>query len=225
MSSSHIVEPSSSPTTTSESQVIDPERLAYEAAQGQAHTKSQPTSLQISPRELALGLVAMFVWFGLFSGGILVSTQPYREALQNSELSVTMFRVWFFVFLFWTVTNIGILSCVASFLGALGRRTRFTLRMDVPKADVNSDQKDPHGVATYYTSAIMRGFGIYMLMLAGILVLATEALIAPTQSEYMRLAPTASIISFYAGFDPSIFASLLSRVESFLQPPAAPETN
>ena len=123
------------------------------------------------------------------------------------------------VLAFWTITNVGILSCVAAFLGALGRRTRFTSRTDELQAAIDDTHPDNHGLATYYVSAIMRGFGVYALVLAGLLVLATNSLTSPDQESYMRLAPIVSIISFYAGYDPSIFAGLLDRVKAVLHAP------
>lgn len=196
---------------------LDPERVAFEAAQRQAEEAAeQQAATPISARELVLGLVALLVWFGLFSGGILVGTGPYREALQAPTEIAPTIGSWLVVCAFWTVTNIGVLACVAAFLGAVGRRTRFTSRTDLEQSAPGS-RPDLNGVATYYLSAVMRGFGIYTLVLAGLLILATESLASPTQAAYMRLAPTVSIISFYVGYDPSMFAQMLDRVKGFLQ--------
>ena len=44
----------------------------------------------------------------------------------------------------------------------------------------------------------------------------TDALISPDQATYIRIAPMMSIISFYVGYDPTLFAALLDRVRKFL---------
>ena len=204
---------------------LDPERMAFEAAQREDAAREQredvvrpaQAALPVSTSELVLGLLGLVTWFGLFSGGILISTEPYRAVLQTpTQVSQTVVSL-IVVSLFWTITNVGVLSCVAAFLGALGRRTHFTLGTDLVPAVHPVPQPDLQGLGTYYVSAIMRGFGIYTLVLAGLLVLATESLASPTQAAYMRLAPTISIISFYGGYDPTMFAGLLDRVKTLLQ--------
>ena len=198
---------------------VDPERIAFEAAQREGATARHERPIQLSAKELVFGLTLLILWFGLFSGGILVSSKPYRDQLefpQSLGLSAIITN-WLIVTTTWSITNLGLLACIAASLGALGLRTRFTSRTDPMQAALEVAQPEDRGVATYYVSAIMRGFGIYGLVLAGLLVLATESLANPTQEAYMRLAPTVSIISFYAGYDPSIFAGLLDRVKSFLQ--------
>ena len=195
---------------------VDPDRIGFEAAQSE-HAQSSQRQIQLSGRELSLGIVALALWFVLFSGGILIATQPYRLELENPSGVTTMIVSWLVVCAFWTITNIGILSCIAALIGALGRRTRFTSRTDPFQSAIDARDPGNQGVATFYVSAIMRGFGVYALVLAGLLVLATDSLTSPAQDTYMRLAPTVSIISFYAGYDPSIFAGLLDRVKSFMQ--------
>jgi hypothetical protein len=86
------------------------------------------------------------------------------------------------VSLFWIITNVGVLSCVAAFLGALGRRNHFTLGTVLVPDTHPVLQPDLQGLGTYYVSAIMRGFGIYTRVLAGLLVLAMELLASLTQA-------------------------------------------
>lgn len=196
---------------------VDPERLAYEEAMQQDARPRQGPPGSLSAVDVSIGAIGLVVWFGLFSGGILIGTEPHRRVLASPADAVSLFNSWFMVCAFWTVTNLGVLSCIAALLGALGRRARFTSPTDLPDPGTAVDRAPQDGIATFYLSAIMRGFGIYALVLAGLLVLATESLVSPTQEAYMRLAPTISLVSFYAGFDPSMFAGLLNRVNSFLQ--------
>ena len=201
---------------------LDPERVAFESAQLEPSgpvfgSPRAPIHIELSTAELIIGLAALAVWFGLFSGGILVATEPYRRAIENPTVSGELVVNWVVVLAFWTITNIGVLSCIAAFLGALGNRTKFTSDTDTVRSPASAGPASTRGLATYYMSAVMRGFGVYSLVLAGLLVFATDSLISPDQAAYMRLAPTVSIISFYAGYDPSIFAGLLDRVKNFLQ--------
>lgn len=174
------------------------------------------TGITVRPIELLFGVAALVVWFVLFAGGVLIGTTPYREAIASASNPIVWLQSFAIVLLFWTITNVGILSCIAAFLGALGRRTRFTmaaLTADPPAVPTMGATT----VAIFYVSAIMRGFGIYALSFAGLLVLATQSFQNPDQGAYLRLAATLSVISFYAGYDPETFAGLLDRVKQFFQ--------
>ncbi|MEY3457068.1 MAG: hypothetical protein RL215_225 [Planctomycetota bacterium] len=66
-------------------------------------------------------------------------------------------------------------------------------------------------------SAIMRGFGVFTLSIGGLLILATDTLVTPDQKTYLRFAPMLSIISFYVGFNPYVFGSMLDGVNRFIR--------
>ncbi len=164
-----------------------------------------------------MGIAALATWFGLFAGGLLVGTETYRNQIMSPDGVASAFTTWLIVLSFWTITNIGLLACVSSYLGAFGRRARFiaappdgTVREDL---DINLSFT---ALWTYYASAVMRGFGVYTLSLAGLLVLATQSLLTPSQEDYLRFAPLLSIISFYGGYDSTVFAGLLGRVKSLV---------
>jgi hypothetical protein len=99
-------------------------------------------------------------------------------------------------------------------IGALGRRTRFASRPSAANPGLG-DVTD--NVIVHYASALIRGFGVYALVLAGLLVVATDMMIKPDQGGYVRLAGLISVISFYAGYDPEMFAGFLERVKRFLE--------
>lgn len=188
-----------------------------EVSSGSESDAAQSRSVQLSMAELSAGVFSIILWFFLFSGGLLVSTQPHRDVIQNSNGNEVPFRSWFIVIAFWTVTNVGLLSCVSAYLGALGKRARFTHQTDQMHSPIDATRDHHDLLWTYYLSAVLRGFGVYTLLLGGLLVLATSSLVTSTQGDYMRLAPTLSIISFYAGYDPSVFSGLLEKVNSFLK--------
>jgi hypothetical protein len=200
-------------TATQQEPAVDEERIAFER-------NFDRSSIAVSWRELLTGFFALAAWFLLFAGGILIGTASYIKSLEGN-LAVTQW-MWAvtMVVLFWTITNVGILSCLAAILGAFGRRTRFTSRLAVNYPDdaaISPTNADARTVVILYASAIIRGFGVYALMLAGLLVMATETLLNPSQGHYVRLAATISVISFYAGYDPEMFAGILERIKRLVE--------
>lgn len=195
---------------------LEPDRVEFEAAQGEQPQREE-RPVQLVKRELISGLTVLAFWFCLFLGGILIGTEPHRERLQNPTGGAGMIWSWIVICAFWTITNLGLLSCVSAFLGALGKRTRFTSHNDPLNSTIVTADPNLRGLDTYYMSAVMRGFGVYILSLGGLLIMATESLLDPSQAGYVRLAPAMSIVSFYAGYDPSIFEGLLHRVNLFMQ--------
>jgi len=192
----------------------EPDRLAFEAA------FEAPQLLVAGWGELCLGFTTLAVWFLLFAGGILVGTKPYISTLSAATAVSEVVGAALVILLFWTITNVGILSILAATLGAFGRRTRFTRRVALHGMDIPGDVKekqDRRAVTIHCASAVMRGFGVYALVLSGLLVLATEALVAPTQGQYVRMASMISVVSFYAGYDPEMFAGFLDRIKRFIQ--------
>lgn len=170
-------------------------------------------------RELTVGFLALAMWFLLFAGGVLVGTESYITAMTQGAGFVEGLRLTAMIILFWTITNVGILSILAAILGAFGRRTRFTSRVALESAETNPallTEENAREVCIHYASATMRGFGVYALVLSGLIVLATDALVSPTQGQYVRLAAMISVISFYAGYDPAMFSGFLDRIRKFL---------
>ncbi|MDX1970382.1 MAG: hypothetical protein SFV23_24645 [Planctomycetaceae bacterium] len=177
--------------------------------------EAAPTSVSLP--ELVMATLALGTWFGLFAGGLLVGTETYRSRIMSPEGVASAFTSWLIVLSFWTITNIGLLACVSSYLGAFGRRARFiAAAVDGAISQDLAMKASITALWTYYASAVMRGFGVYTLSLAGLLVLATQSLLQPSQEDYLRLAPLLSIISFYGGYDSTVFAGMLGRVKAFV---------
>jgi hypothetical protein len=191
---------------------------AAQAVRRIIHTRTRPpelsTAAPVSYVELVFGAAALLGWFVLFGGAILIGTEPYRKVIANLDTTQHLFRSSLIVLAFWTITNVGLLCCLSSCLGALGRRTRFAVRIGAP---AHRTDMVPRPVLLHYVSAVIRGFSIYGIVMAGLLVLATESFITPTQGEYVRLAATMSVMSFYAGYDPGALASLLHRVRKLFE--------
>jgi hypothetical protein len=164
----------------------------------------------------------LLAWFALFGGAILIGTEPYRRAITAPASVHELIRSSLVVLAFWTITNIGLLACISSFLGALGRRTRFAVRLGTPPDTCDAV---PRPVSLFYASAIIRGFSVYALVMAGLIVLVTESFLNPSQDQYIRLAATTSVTSFYVGYDPAILGNLLQRVRQTVEGRKAKESD
>ncbi|MCZ6837382.1 MAG: hypothetical protein O7G85_16525 [Planctomycetota bacterium] len=178
--------------------------------------ETDPHAYMVSWWELVFGSCALILWFSLFAGGILINIGSSRTALTSSETFWQGVSHLPLILSCWTVTNVGVLAVLAAILGAVGRRTRFTSNNTISRFS-NSPLLKSRAAIIFYASAVIRGFGVYSLLLGGLLILATATLVAPSQEEYLRLALTISIISFYAGYNPEVFASLLKRAEGFFR--------
>ncbi|MCA9007179.1 MAG: hypothetical protein KDA70_18035 [Planctomycetaceae bacterium] len=176
-------------------------------------------------QEFILAAGAICVWFILFTGGTLIGTAKYISALIGESSNIGLFESSLYVLFFWTITNIGLISLVSSILGAFSQRVRFvnklyenasvTVPQHLPTIEINNGERK-EAFSVHYSSAAMRGFGVYVLVLSGLLVLATDVLINPSQSQYVRLAGMVSVISFYAGYEPEMLGGLLMRVKGLL---------
>jgi hypothetical protein len=193
---------------------VDEERAAFER-------EYEGSQVLVGWRELVVSTSALLTWFALFAGGTLIATRPFIDAMAGATGLLESTGLSVIILLFWTITNVGILSMLAAILGAFGQRTRFTSRIPPYNTILVSPQistdANPRELFTHYASAIMRGFGVYTLVLSGLLVLATDAIVAPTQGQYVRMAGMVSVISFYAGYDPEMLAGLLKRIERFIK--------
>ncbi|MBI2481475.1 MAG: hypothetical protein HYV60_23395, partial [Planctomycetia bacterium] len=62
---------------------------------------------QLQWPDLVVSVLALGAWFILFSGGILIGTQPFREQIGGSAPLgfAEEAKAWYVVMTFWTVTN------------------------------------------------------------------------------------------------------------------------
>ncbi|MBC8350841.1 MAG: hypothetical protein H8E66_02575 [Planctomycetes bacterium] len=214
MSDSADIVESNAPTTD-----VPEERLEFENSFDADATETAATMLpsekELQWPDLVVAVLALGAWFVLFAGGILIGTAPFRSQIGGSAPLgfAEHAKAWYVVLAFWTVTNIGLIACASALLGAVGRRVGFTT---VDAEDVVVRQAAQKQVGLYYGCAIMRGFGVYSLILAGIFVFAQDAASEPEQLHYLSIAPLLSIAGFYAGYDPVLFSGLLARAKKLL---------
>jgi hypothetical protein len=146
--------------------------------------------------------VTVLVWLGMFLVGTMVNSAPYRARFASLGGSFgEIVSDGLIVGITYTLTNIGLLCLLASVLGSLGATAN--LGAD-GEADPERDTTAP------LVSAILRGFLIYLALLAGVLILGTTPA-EPTQTQYVRLAGVTSFLGFAVSYRPELFAGLLAR--------------
>ena len=166
-------------------------------------------SKTVSTIVLGLGL---FLWISLFVAGSAIPSDELMKLIQEEEASIWKRLGGLIGFVFtWTWSNIFWLCCISSVLGEYGR-----------------DAMTP-GRATNPQAALIRGFFIFLALATGQLVIVGTISLPPSLLEgavtsedpsvvspgqYFRIATFCSFLSFFVGFSPKIFTSLLKRVEN-----------
>jgi len=156
---------------------------------------------------ILLGLTVL-VWLSVFLLGTLVNSAPYRDrfaGFTGSFLGIVGDGV--VVGFTYTLTNVGILCLLASLLGSIGATANLGVDAD---AATDQDTSSPR------TSAILRGFLIYLALLAGVLMFA-ETPAGPSQTQYVRLAGVTSLLGFAVNYRPALFATLFTRLSKLFE--------
>ena len=158
----------------------------------------------------------MILWLVVFAAGTIVSSAPYRAQLATFEGDAQqIMKNAGMVLLTYTLTNVALLCLFASMLGMLGAKA--ILGPDAEAPNCPPERTCPTN------SALLRGFFVYLTLIAGVLVL-SERFAEPSQSEYVRLAGLVSLISFIVNYRPAVCARLLERaaavIDQRLQEPA-----
>ena len=112
-----------------------------------------------------------------------------------------------------TVTNIWFLCLSAAFLGCMGRRWSTPFNYTEPRADLRE-------VRRAYTTATLRGFLAYLIVIAGYLIVLPEnTLNEMTPGQYARLAGAVSALAFVVGWEPESIIRLVTTVFSAAKQP------
>jgi hypothetical protein len=170
----------------------------------------------VPKNELIAGIVVVGLWTAFFCAGIFVPTAVYRQSLWASE------SLGFFPFLghlllvvsCYALTNILFLSCAAAFLGCMTRRWYVMDHTSVERGSVAIP------AARLYLSAVLRGFFLYLITIAGFLTVTTEkSLVETTLDQFVRMAGVTSVLGFVVGYDPRVLNRLLERVMDVAEMP------
>ena len=166
-------------------------------------------SKTVSTVVLGLGL---FLWISLFVAGSAVPSDELMKLIRADNVTPPTRIGGLVGFVFtWTWSNIFWLCCISSVLGEYGR-----------------EAMSPRG-KTNPQAALIRGFFIFLALATGQLVIVGTISLPPSLLEgavtpedpsvvspgqYFRIATFCSFLSFFVGFSPKIFTSLLKRVEN-----------
>ena len=160
---------------------------------------------QLRVSDVAIGVVGLGGWIVLFTAGALIASEPYRRLLGSSESLDPMRILWYclIVFACYTVTNVAMLCCLSSLLGGLYR--------GATRAEPGTIS--PSVVGMRLLPYLIQGFVIFLFIVSGLFLLGDDPFNNLTQSKYIRLAGSASLFSFIAGYKPRVFYKWLQRFD------------
>jgi hypothetical protein len=152
-----------------------------------------------------------------------VDTEPYRRAISptavdaldaerrapaaaaGAELPAAapvpqLLTVWLVIVVCFAPLNLAWLCVAASTLGALGSVANLS---DDEAPSRTGDTSNP------YTSALLRGFFVYLFMMSGLLLLDDAPFANAGPAQYIRLAGFLSLFSFVVSYQPKLFTTLM----------------
>lgn len=175
-----------------------------------SHESERIPYKRLTNLEVAGGVFAVFAWIGLLAIGIVVSSKIYRDALTDpTKLSLGReLQDWIMICVSYTVTNVALLCCLASYLGALGRRA---------KIGGNEEADQPQMIRNVYLCAMLRGFFTYLALLSGVVLVGDKMFVDTTPGDYIHLAGLASLFSFLIGHDAHLFLKMTSKLQNMAE--------
>jgi hypothetical protein len=184
--------------------------IAREFPDHTSFTTRSTGQLRIS--DVAIGVVGLGGWIVLFTAGALISSEPYRKVLGSSAPIEPITTLWYGVLVFacYTVTNVAMLCCLSSLLGGLYR--------GATRAEPGT--VSPSVVGVRLLPYLIQGFVIFLFIVSGLFLLGDDPFQNLSQSKYIRLAGSASLFSFIAGYKPRVFYKWLQRFDENPQPTA-----
>lgn len=168
------------------------------------NSKTMSKTSKLTTFEVGILVVVFVAWLFLFVGGLLIPTQPYREAIAALDFSWLFWGSIFVVLGFYTITNVLILCVLTAMMGVAGSKARIELDESIYE---RTDTTNP------YASAMLRGFVVYLVVLSGTMISVQDPIenfLMATQDQYVRLAALLSILGFLVGYSPDVFSKLIS---------------
>lgn len=179
------------------------------------------------------GTLATGLWLGLFTIGLTIPTQPYRDRLMAmdpskagapgvSEIAESLIVVGFA----YTPTNLALLCCAAALVGCLGRLA--TTNDAEAQAALDEAQNGAGTKAPCETvaesggtqvsplapaiTAITWGLFIYLIVVSGTVVVTGDPFKSTSPEQYLRLAGSASLLAFAVGWRPQSITQFVNVV-------------
>lgn len=170
----------------------------------------------LSIKQQLLACLILALWLIVFTGGLLISSAPYRELVVNHDYinisgkaissyagsGPSIFWAWILVILCFTPTNVLFLCMSSGILGSLSRIAILHSRKEGER-EIPQDNTNP------VISGAFRGMFAYLLIISGVLIINETPFTSPSQFQYARLAGFMSLFSFLLSYDPSRFRKFL----------------
>jgi hypothetical protein len=213
---------------------ISTENPAGSEPEGRANQKG------LSALESSAGFLVFVLWLVLFAAGIVVDTEPYRNAIspagvaalrsggpqRNDPVTETLVigsgsggaspaGAPRSIVGSWLVVVFCFLPLNLAWLCAASS----TLGGFGSRANLSDDQadKDSRDNSNPYMSAILRGFFVYLFMTSGLLLLDDSPFSNSAPAQYIRLAGFLSLFSFVVSYHPRLFSTLISAAFQRIQ--------
>lgn len=174
---------------------------------------------------VALGVVGLLFWLGLFGSGALIDSKPYRDALRGRPDSAVPVAATasltpavnptppihskdlFLAILLFTPLNAALLTLSAGLIGGCASNITFSRQASAESAAPPEREafRSENPLAS-----MLRSFLVYLAFIAGVYITTNEPFENPTPEQYVRLAGTLSFFAFVVGYDPTKFRDFLN---------------
>lgn len=175
-------------------------------------------------RSAICGTCVTGVWLLIFTLGLAVPSQPFRDRLlalgTTAGANLGLFGIVqdvVTVALVYTPTNLMLLCCVSSLVGCLARLATTRAQAEARRAPATAEKprvaEEPIAAdLAPAISAVTWGFFIYLVVLSGTIVITGEPFKATSPESYLRVAGTTSLFAFAVGWRPEILTTLVRRI-------------
>lgn len=133
-------------------------------------------------------------------GGREAATTNPPQKLPLPETPPPLVRSSLIVFFCFLPLNLAWLCVTSSTLGAVG---------NLANLSNDEDSRGPRDASNPLTSAILRGFFVYLFLMSGLLLLDHAPFSNAGPSQYIRLAGFLSLFSFVVSYHPHLFGALI----------------
>jgi hypothetical protein len=121
-------------------------------------------------------------------------------------------RSFFVALLIHTPTNMALLTLFAGCLGGCVSNIKYSMMTQEERDKLTTHESSI--LCENPLSATLRGFVIYLCLIAGLYVAVDDPFKDSTPGQYARLAGTLSLLAFIVGFDPSRIKTWLKMADS-----------
>lgn len=135
-----------------------------------------------------------------------------KETILATRQPVSRVAAFFYSVMVYTPTNMALLTLFAGLLGGCVSNIKYSMMTKEERRNLK-----PHEDAILSEnplSATMRGFVIYLCMVAGLYVVLDDPFKDSSPGQYARLAGSMSLVAFIVGFDPTRIKAWLRMADS-----------